>query len=293
MRISTAKVQLVREDIGLLKLVIRKRLGIDLSGYKDGFLRRRVYTRMMACRTSTIHEYIKILESSVEERRRLLDALAINVSRFFRDPAVWKVVIDKVLTNSLRTALDNNRRLHIWSAGCAHGQEPYTIAIIIHELAKRLGGLPPVKIYATDIDQDALRKARQASYTRAEVADVPLSLLREYFDHADGFFKVKEQVKRLVVFKRHDLIKEPPLNFINIIFCRNVIIYFDKPTQYRVFRSFYKSLIPPAYLVLGATEVLTNEASALFKVVDSYARIYRKNTLSLYPSRRTTFKKFI
>lgn len=276
MKTNRDNFRLVKDDISLLKLMIRRRLGIDLSGYKDGFLRRRIYTRMISCGATTIHEYMKILESSAEERRQLLDALAINVSRFFRDLTIWKIVTNKVLSNSLRTALDRNRRLHIWSAGCAHGQEPYTIAMIIQDLAKKLGGLPPVKIYATDIDQDALHKARKGIYTKTEIADVPFYMLWEYFDYVDGFFRIKDDVRRLVIFKRHDLIKEPPLNFINIIFCRNVLIYFDKSTQYQVFRSFYKSLISPGYLILGATEVLNNEASNLFKVVDSYARIYRK-----------------
>jgi len=279
-------------DAALLKLVVKRKLGIDISSYKDGFLKRRVYTRMLACRAKTIFEYIKILERSNEERKQLLDSLSINVSRFFRDPFLWKVIRMKVLESAVKEALNKSRRLHIWSAGCAHGQEPYTIAIILMEIARMTGELPPIKIYATDIDESALQTAKLATYTKSDIEDVPLDILREYFEFTESTYRVRMEVRRLVTFKKHDLTKEPPLNFINIIFCRNVLIYFDKTTQYNVIKSFYSSLISPAYLILGATETLSNEASNLFEVVDGYAKIYRKKSQTSFNIKVNRLREF-
>ncbi len=279
-------------DAALLKLLVKRKLGIDISSYKDSFLKRRVYNRMLACRAKTIFEYIKILEKSSEERKQLLDSLSINVSRFFRDPFLWKVIRMKVLESAVKEALNKGRRLHIWSAGCADGQEPYTIAIILMEIARITGELPPIKIYATDIDESALQTAKFATYTKSDIEDVPLDILREYFEFTGSTYRVRMKVRRLVTFKKHDLTKEPPLNFINIIFCRNVLIYFDKTTQYNVIKSFYSSLIPPAYLILGATETLSNEASNLFEVVDGYAKIYRKKSQTFFNIKVNRLREF-
>jgi len=263
-------------NLFLLKKLIERKTGLDLSGYKDEFIERRVHVRMMSCGAETINQYLRILESSDDERRKLLDALSINFSDFFRDKFVWDVIAKRVLRETLEECLRKGRRLNIWSAGCAHGQEPYTIAILSWEIAKSLGSSPPVRIYATDVDEDALRRARRATYTKEELKGIPPLLLREYFDFTGTGYRVKEHVKRLVLVRKHDLIKEPPLKYVHIIFCRNVLIYFDKMSQQRVLSKFHSALLPPGYLILGTMEALSGPASELFEVVDNRARIYKK-----------------
>lgn len=268
-------------EIAFLKAMLKRRLGIDLSGYKDQFIKRRVYARMLTCNVRSISQYLRLLERSLDERRNFLEALSINVSCFFRDPYVWRIVKEKVLREVMEDRIWKKGRLQVWSAGCSHGQEPYTVAILILELAKELGTLPPVTIYATDIDEDALERAKIGVYPPSEVKDVPSPILKAYFQKIDGKYKIRSEVKKLVRFRRHDLISQPPLRFIHVIFCRNVQIYLSKDCQLRVLRNFYTSLNPPGYLILGTSETVGEEARDLFEPVSTYARIYRKKVRSL------------
>ena len=268
-------------EVAFLKAMLKRRLGIDLSGYKDQFIKRRVYARMLTCNVKSVSQYLRLLERSVEERRSFLDALSINVSCFFRDSYVWGVVKEKVLRKAIEDKIWKRGRLQIWSAGCSYGQEPYTIAILILELAKELGTLPPVTIYATDIDEDALERAKIGVYPPMEVKNVPPQLLREYFLWMNGKYKVRNEVKALVRFRRHDLINQPPLKFIHIIFYRNVQIYLSRECQIKVLRNFYTSLNPPGYLILGTSETIGEEGKDLFELISTYARIYKKKVKRL------------
>jgi len=189
------------------------------------------------------------------------------------------IVKEKVLRKVMEDRIWKRGRLQIWSAGCSHGQEPYTIAILILELAKELEALPPVTIYATDIDEEALEKAKRGVYLPSDIKNVPPQILNTYFRRVDGEYKVRNEVKSFVRFRRHDLINQPPLKFIHVIFYRNVQIYFSKECQLKVLRNFYTSLNPPGYLVLGTSETICEEAKDLFEPVSTYARIYRKKRL--------------
>ena len=268
-------------EVAFLKAMLKRRLGIDLSGYKDQFIKRRVYARMLTCNVRSVSRYLRLLERSVEERKSFLDALSINVSCFFRDSYVWETVKEKVLRKVIEDKIWKKGRIQIWSAGCSHGQEPYTIAILLLELAKELGTLPPVTIYATDIDGDALERAKTGVYPPSEVRNVPPQLLRAYFRWMDGKYKVRDDVKGFVRFRRHDLITQPPLRFSHVIFYRNVQIYLSKECQLKVLRNFYTSLNPPGYLILGTSETISEEAKDLFEPVSTYARIYKKKARHL------------
>ena len=263
-------------DVNFLKRVIQHRIGIDLSGYKDDFIRRRVYSRMLSCNVKDINQYLKLLEKNDEEKRRFLDSLDINVSQFFRDLFVWRIVREKVVKELMKHMISRKTSIKIWSAGCAHGQEPYSIAMLIVDVCKELNVSPSVKIYATDIDDDALKKAKLGFYNHQEVKDIPYFLLREYFQPGDGGYWVKDDIRNIVSFRKHDLINDPPLLFVNTIFCRNVFIYFDRKNQNKVLSKFHQCLYRPAYLILGASENLWSEGSSMFEIVDNRAKIYRK-----------------
>ena len=266
-------------DVNFLKRVIQHRIGVDLSGYKDDFIRRRVYSRMLSCNVKDINQYLKLLEKNDEEKRRFLDSLDINVSQFFRDLFVWRIVREKVVKELMKHMISRKTSIKIWSAGCAHGQEPYTIAMIVSDVCRELNINPSVKIYATDIDDDALKKAKLGFYKQEEVKDVPYFFLKEYFQPEGGGYRVKSEIRNLVFFRKHDLISDPPLLFVNTIFCRNVFIYFSREKQKNVLLKFYQCLYKPAYLILGATENLWTEENSMFEVVDNRAKIYRKKLL--------------
>jgi len=261
-------------------LIVRRLLrdmGFDISGYKDDFLRRRILARMLKLKVSSFTSYLKLLKHDEEERIQLLNELAINVSSFFRDPPVWQTVKHQVLYPLFKRATKLSRTIRIWSAGCAHGQEPYTIAIISRELIRRYFPNLKVLIYGTDIDEHALTIAKRGIYKSSDLKNVPANLLVKYFNpKGNGLYEIKPIIRQMVTFRRHDLIKERPLPLINAIFCRNVLIYFRRNTQILVLRKFHESLVRPGFLVLGMTESLPITLNDMFKPLNLRYRIYVK-----------------
>ncbi len=262
-----------------VRLVVRclaNRYGVDVSKYKEDFLRRRIYARMVALRVRNTWEYLRVLETRPEEMERLLDSMSINVSRFFRDPAIWDKVKEIVLLPMIKEKLKFHGMLRIWSAGCSCGEEPYTIAILVKEILDALKARLLVRIYATDVDVDALRRAELGIYPAYELVNVRKDLLLRYFyTTTSREYAIRNEIKRMVIFKVHDLLKEPPLDNMDVVFCRNVLIYFNKLAQAMVIRKFMRALRRGGYLVLGATESLSSEFLDYFEVVDLRGRIYR------------------
>jgi len=260
--------QLVEE----IKLVIRRTNNIDISGYKNDFLLRRVRARMLALGITNYREYIHRLKQDPKEVYKLLDELSINVSEFFRDPWVWEKV-----SNILRGLIYRKTIVRIWSAGCSRGEEPYTIAMLAKEVISSVNGFRKVTIYATDIDAGAIRKAQEGVYGASSLKNVPKYLLYKYFDRVSvGKYRIRDPVKELVKFRRHDLIRDPPLIFMDMVFCRNVLIYFNKDLQRRVVTKLHKSLNRNGFLVLGISEYLPEDIKNMFRVYDQRARIFQK-----------------
>ncbi len=263
----------------LLVNVVKRRLvsiyGVDLSYYKDDFLRRRIRARMVSLKISNPWRYVRLLEESPEEVRNLLDNVSINVSRFMRDAHVWSVVMNSVFRVLVSQKMDGGT-IRIWSAGCSHGEEPYTVAILLSEMVEKAGFKPNIRVYATDIDLDALQKAREGVYRREDLRELGVYRLLKFFTHlGNGLYRVNEEVKQLVVFKRHDLLKDRYFRDLDAIFCRNVLIYFNKEAQKRVLYGFSKALRPGGFLILGATESMPSEFLDVFKPVSLRARVYR------------------
>ena len=255
-----------------IKSLVKRIKGIDITGYKDDFLLRRVRARMLALGINSIESYIRYLRNNPSEIDKLLDALSINVSEFFRDPWVW----DKV-RKILEQLISSKNIVRIWSAGCSRGEEPYTISIIVNEILSNKKGFKKVTIYATDIDKEAIKEAMEGVYSISALKNVPKHLLYKYFEKVGlTKYRVKDIVKSIVKFKHHDLIKDPPLLFMDMIFCRNVLIYFNKELQSKVIKKFHRSLNSRGYLVLGISEYLPEDLRGLFEVYDLKSRIFRK-----------------
>ncbi|MDI9644439.1 MAG: protein-glutamate O-methyltransferase CheR [Candidatus Verstraetearchaeota archaeon] len=255
--------------------------GVPVRSYKPDFLRRRTLLRMAATKSKNAIEYIALLKRSPTEVRAFYDNISINVSEFFRDPPVWEGVAKAVrerVQEKLSSCLSPS--LRIWSAGCSCGEEPYTIAIAVTEALRGTGISPSVaSIYATDIDKDALSKAAKGVYTKEALKNVPEKLRGRYFEEADvdgeRRYSVLGDIRGMVRFRQHNLVSDPPMLFFDMVFCRNLLIYFSQEIQRSVISKFSAALHKGGFLVLGMNEMIMFEDTG-FEAYDPRNRIYRK-----------------
>jgi chemotaxis protein methyltransferase CheR len=250
--------------------------GFTIGAYKDKCMRRRIAVRMRACGVHSYSDYQALLDKSPGEYDRLRDALTINVTRFYRNAETWNLLRRDVLPDlCLRDS-----ELRVWSAGCSSGEEPYTVAILIAEQVDRAGRpdrLERLTVDATDIDRSSLERASSARYPREALADLPGDLVRAYFEPDGELLRVVPRVRRRVLVRPLDLSQEgPPRRGYQLIFCRNVVIYFDRPMQERLFQTFAEALEPGGYLVLGKVETLFGSARDRLVLVDPRERVYRR-----------------
>lgn len=264
------------ESFNLLLNKIFEDRGIDFRHYHKELLKRRVAIRVRANRMNSYADYLRLLISKPEEYDRLLEVLCINVSEFFRDTEVWTVlcgVLKKEILNRLET---NNNFFKIWSAGCANGEEPFTLAIMIKELLAFENRPFTAEIIATDIDKKVLNFVRNPEYTKESLKNVNKYLLSKYFDSHGGYYRPKEELRKIIAFKPLDLTSEALVRETDLIVCRNVFIYYDRNLQEQILMKFYKSLKPGGLLMMGKVESLILEAKEIFEEVSMDARIYRK-----------------
>ena len=248
--------------------------GFDFTGYKRPSLARRIQKRLDAVGAPGFAEYQDFLEVHPEEFRALFNTILINVTGFFRDDTAWEYLAEHVLPDLLKRR-SPGVPIRVWSAGCASGEEAYTLAMILAEQVGLEAFQDRVKIYATDVDEEALAKARHGAYTDAEVADVPEKLRRKYFDLAEGMHVFRKDLRRQLIFGRHDLISDAPISRIDLLVCRNTLMYLNAETQARILGRFHFALTDDGILFLGRAETLLTQAST-FKPVDLKRRISMK-----------------
>ncbi len=261
----------------LLARQISRTSGFTLEAYKDKCIRRRIAVRMRACGVHTYDDYRAFLDRSPSEYERLRDALTINVTRFYRNAETWNLLRRDVLP----VLLDAPRiEVRVWSAGCASGEEPYTLAMLAADHLDRAGRgdeLARLTVDATDIDRASLDRAQAATYRLEGLSEMPDELVRTYFQPAGHERRVVDRVRRRVQVRPLDLSRELPLrtNY-DLILCRNVVIYFDRPMQERLFQTFAQSLVPGGYLILGKVETLFGAARDRLALIDPRERVYRR-----------------
>ncbi len=260
-----------------LLVFLREARGFDFTGYKRPSLVRRVRHRMGELGIATFEEYQDVLSLRPDEFTTLFNTILINVTGFFRDPEAWTAMRD-VVVPSLVDASDG-APVRIWSAGCASGQEAYSMAMVLHD---RLGAdfRERVKIYATDVDDQALEQARQASYPERATADVPEPFRERYFESVNGRRVITNELRRNVIFGRNDLTVDAPISRIDVLLCRNTLMYFNAETQSRVLNRLGFALRPDGVLFLGRAEMLLNH-SDVFQAVDLKRRFFRKIRLDV------------
>ncbi len=261
------------EAFDKLKKVLHEGTNINFECYRESYLKRRLNVRLAVTKTQTYSDYIQYLKENSSEYDLLVNDLTINYTKFFRDPDVFSFLESTVLPK----LLSSRRWVRIWSAGCATGEEPYSLAILAHEVAKQQLNNYKVKIYASDLDRTALAKAKGGEYTCRMVQDINETLLSKYFECEDDNYKVKPFVKQLVQFEEQDLMTTPRHQNLDLILCRNVMIYFSKEIQQKIYINFWNSLRSGGYLVTGKTEFVGAETSKKFASVDAKCRIYQKS----------------
>jgi two-component system, chemotaxis family, CheB/CheR fusion protein len=257
----------------LLDLLKRSR-GFDFSGYKRASLIRRVRRRMQMVGAETYGDYMAILRGDPAEFDHLFNTVLINVTSFFRDTIPWGYLAEEILPQ-LFEGKEEGAPIRAWSAGCATGQEAFTLAMVLAEALGVEKFLQRVKIYATDLDEDALTYARAATYTEKEVSAVPALLLERYFERSGAKFVFRKDMRRAVIFGRNDLVRHAPISRIDILVCRNTLMYFDAATQAKIVSRFHFALNEGGYLLLGKAETLSAHPS-LFAPLDIQKRVFRR-----------------
>lgn len=270
------------DENGLKKIIdfIRQHKGIDLSQYREGFAFRRLRLRLQAVKCQSYLDYIKLLREEPEEFNRFLDNLSINVTEFFRDSEVFEA-FKKILVSEIIPGKEasGHKTLRVWSAGCASGEETYSLAMLIKESLRAKTGFT-VKIWGTDIDNDALEKAGKGEYKLDEkLKNIDKRILDKYFipGGETDTCRVQDEIKQMVKFEQCNLNRDPSFNYLDAIFCRNVMIYLSHQQKNELFERFHRLLNPRGYLVLSKVETLWEKK--LFETVLPKEKIYRKTSI--------------
>ncbi len=261
-----------------------KTRGIDFSGYRNSFVIKQIEKRIADLGMNDPNTYRFFLENTISEYDHLIDTILINVSCFFRDPIVFEIISQDILQNILeRNSYLGSKEIRIWSAGCANGEEAYSLAILIAEVLKNEDNKWEPYIFATDISNDALQKAEMGMYSRDKLEHIKLGFLDKYFDSTATGFKISQKIKEMVIFSNDNLVsyetfapKDSIFGEFDLILCRNVMIYFSLVLQERILTKLYKAIKHKGYLVLGNCESLSSSMKNQLMSVNSKHRIYQK-----------------
>ena len=248
--------------------------GFDFTAYKRSSLMRRIQKRLQALTIESYDDYQAYLDAHAEEFPLLFNTILINVTSFFRDPEAWGYLSAQIVP----TIMAYNRpdsAIRVWSTGCASGEEAYTLAMMLAEQMGIEAFRRRVKIYASDVDEDALMQARHATYTASQVEDVPPDLLARYFERVDDRYLFHKDVRRSIIFGRHDLVQDAPISRVNLLVCRNTLMYFTRETQAKVLNRFHFALRNGGFLFMGRAELLLTHGE-LFTPVELKWRVFTK-----------------
>ena len=257
-----------------LLVFIRDARGFDFTGYKRSSLARRIRKRMYEAGSADYVEYRDRLESSAEEFGHLFNTILINVTGFFRDVETW-TFLQREIMPELLADIDPAREIRVWSAGCASGEEAYSLAIAFSEALGIEESAKRVKIYGTDVDDEALRDARVGLYSTKALEGLSPELRDKYFEQNGTQFAFRPDLRRRVIFGRHDITRDAPISRLDLLVCRNTLMYFNVETQSQVIDRFHFALRERGYLFLGKAEMLLSDGER-FEVVSMRQRIFRR-----------------
>ncbi|MET9273532.1 CheR family methyltransferase [Kribbella sp. NPDC003557] len=276
----------VNPGLEQLLAFIRDARGFDFTGYKRSSLARRVRKRMSDVGVGDYLDYRDLLETSAEEFEFLFNTILINVTSFFRDTESWAYLQREIIPDLLSNA-GSDQEIRVWSAGCSSGEEAYSLAIMfaqalgIEECARR------VKIYGTDVDEEALREARTGAYSEKALDAVPGDLRDQYFEQSGSRFVFRSDLRRRVIFGRHDITRDAPISRLHLLVCRNTLMYFNVEAQSQIIDRFHFALRPESYLFLGKAEMLLSDGER-FDVVSMRQRVFRRRAGRSEPPHQPT-----
>src|SRR6184192_1553351 len=268
------------DDLGRVFLSLKKQMGVDFSGYKETTLIRRVNRRMALHRIEKLSQYARYLRNNKKEIEALFDDLLINVTRFFRDEALFRALKKRFLPTLLRNKKkERQRELRVWVPGCATGEEVYSLAICILEVLGNQLSKIRVQIFGTDLSESVIEHARAGIYPGAIEKDVPRARLNRFFVKRDGSYQIHRSVRDICTFARQNLTADPPFSRLDLISCRNVLIYLSAELHKRCIPQFHYALNPGGYLILGPAESV-GLYDELFKLADKKNKIYAKTVVT-------------
>lgn len=261
-------------DLRRIVAFLRARTGHDFSSYKRATVMRRVLRRMQVCRITDLREYGEYVRTAPEEAQELFGDLLISVTQFFRDEEHFRALTAKVISTLVEDASNSQQDVRIWSVGCATGEEAYSLAILLLEVAERMKVRPQIQVFASDLDEGALGTAREGRYPKSIAADVSDERLSKYFVDEHTHYRVRKEVRDIVLFASHSVLKDPPFMRLDLIVCRNLLIYLERALQEQLLSLFHYGLKSNGCVFLGSAES-ADPASALFTTLDREARIFR------------------
>lgn len=264
------------DDLRKIHIILLNKHDVDFTLYKQTTIIRRIIRRISLNRLTTLEQYIRLLRESKVEVDLLYKDLLINVTSFFREPTLYAALSKKIFPILLK-----NRRSHdpvrIWIPACATGEEPYSIAICLFEFLKDKAMSMPIQIFATDLSEPAINKARTGIFDTSAVANVSPQRLKKFFVKIDGSYQIIKPIRDVCIFATHNLLKDPPFSRMDIISCQNVLIYMEQTAQKKIMQAFHYALKPSKYLLLGKSETVGN-STELFEQTDKDLRIYIKKS---------------
>jgi len=275
-RVAPLKNQL-DEDSDLMQRVfelLRQEGYIDFSHYKATTVARRIEQRIGINQLHTLRDYLDLLEDSTKEIQTLGRELLINVTRFFRDTEAFEFLEKRVVSRIVEKATDG-QEIRVWVAGCSTGEEPYSVAMLFDEAIKKSDKNLKLKVFGTDVDSEAIAEASAGQYTREVISEVSEERIDKYFNQVHGGYEVRAELRKLVVFAHHNMITDPPFSNIDLITCRNVLIYFQHAAQKKVLAGFHFSLKRDAPIFFGSSESI-GELKDYFQQLDDRSRVYKK-----------------
>ncbi len=295
------------EGIDEILKIIRRNTGYNFLSYRRQTLIRRITKRLKINKLKSLEEYKELIESDVSEQRTAVDEFLINVTKFFRDSAAYRVLEKVVIPKIVQEAYKKKQDIKAWSVGCSTGEEAYSLAILIEEAMEKLQMEVSYKVFATDVDSQAIEKGSKGEYKIDVVNDITPKLLNKYFIHKNNAYQIKSSIRKNIIFSKHDILQNPPFNKMDLITCRNMLIYFNADAQKKAIASMHFALKLNGHIFLGSSESLgaisrcfevVDRKSKIYKNIDSSNRVFRdKNDMAIYsfsphiPSKGRTLKE--
>lgn len=258
--------------------IIRERYKVDLSQYKETPLIRKMGVRLRLCRCLTFEKYLKLIEKDPQELERMVNSLTINVTTFFRNPQTYRVIREEVLPLIYQYRQSSPIKMaRFWSIGCSSGEEPYSVAMMVKELSQTSLKNFQAMIYATDVDEGILKMAQSGLFPKMKMTKLPGPFRQKFFvEISERQYKIRDDIRKMVLFKKHNLIQDPPFRRIDLILFRNVMIYFTAALQQKILRDLYQCLNPGGFLILGKVESPPGDLRESFIPFNLKEKMYRK-----------------